>query len=102
MHIVDIYALYEKLDFFLFADDTNLSYADKSLRSLEVTTNQELRNASNWCVDLLTSKYNFDIVKQYQKRADYQVNINMFDCSANSLVSLERKEYMKYFGVLID
>lgn len=52
LYIVDIYALYEKLDFFLFADDTNLSYADKSLRSLEVTTNQELRNASNWCVDL--------------------------------------------------
>ena len=38
----------------------------------------------------------------YQKRVDYDLNIKIYDYSANSLVSLERKECVKYLGVLID
>ena len=34
--------------FLLFADDTNLVYADKNLRSLEHTVNIEIINVCNW------------------------------------------------------
>ena len=45
---------------------------------------------------------NFVLFRSYQKRVNYEVNINILNYSANSLVSLERKEYIKYIGVLID
>ena len=45
---------------------------------------------------------NFVLFRSYQKRVNYEVNINILNYSANSLVSLERKEYIKYVGVLID
>jgi len=36
------------LKFFLFADDTNAVYADKNLKSLESTVNQELGKLFDW------------------------------------------------------
>ena len=37
-----------QLNFLLFADDTNLLYADKNFRSLELTVNRELAIVCNW------------------------------------------------------
>ena len=48
LYINDIYYSSDKLSFYLFADDTNLLYADKNLRSLETVVNEELRNIGNW------------------------------------------------------
>lgn len=48
LYINDIYNSSEKFRFYLFADDTNLLYADKSLRSLENTVDAELSNVSKW------------------------------------------------------
>ena len=42
-----------QLNFLMFADDTNLRYADKNLRTLEVTVNKELASVCNW---LMTTK----------------------------------------------
>ena len=47
-------------------------------------------------------KSTFVIFRPYEKRIDYEVNIKIFDYSANSLVSLERKECVRHLGVLID
>ena len=44
----DIYNSTDKLKFSLFADDTNLLYADNDLRSLETTVNHELIKFYNW------------------------------------------------------
>ena len=41
-------------------------------------------------------------LRPYQKSIDYEVNIKIFDDSPNSLVSFERKECVRYLGVLID
>ena len=101
-----MYTTSEKLSFFLFTYDTNLPYADKTLRSLEATINEELRNLSNWVMvykfSINVKKSYFVIFRPYQKRVDSEVNINIFDYSASSLLSLDRKEYIKYLGVLID
>ena len=39
------------LRFYLFADDTNILYADKNLKDLEAIVNNELQNLYNWSVD---------------------------------------------------
>ena len=48
IYISDIHSSSDKLSFYLFADDTNLLYADKNLKSLEETVNNELLKVSEW------------------------------------------------------
>jgi hypothetical protein len=60
----------DKLNFYLFADDTNLLYADKSLKSLESVVHSELIKVYNWLtVNKLTlnmKKSNYIIFHPYQ------------------------------------
>ena len=48
IYISDIHNSSAKFSFFLFADDTNLLYADTNLKSLEKTVNRELLKVSYW------------------------------------------------------
>ena len=48
IYINDIHNSSAKFSFFLFADDTNLLYADTYLKSLEETVNRELLKVSYW------------------------------------------------------
>ena len=41
LYINDVHFCSEKFNFFLFADDTNILYADKNLKSIELTVNIE-------------------------------------------------------------
>ena len=43
IYINDIYRVSSKLNFYLFADDTNILYANNNLKSLESVVNEELR-----------------------------------------------------------
>ena len=47
IYINDIHNSSDKLSFYLFADDTNLLYADRNLKSLEETVNNELLKVSD-------------------------------------------------------
>ena len=87
IYINDIEECSEKLKFFLFADDTNILYADKNLRSLELTVNQEL---------------SFVIFSPAQRRLTHLPKIKIFDNEQNTNVALECKEFVKYLGILID
>ena len=106
IYINDIYACSKLLDFYLFADDTNLLYANKSLRVLERIVNDELKKVASWLLanklTLNIKKSNYVIFHTHQKKLDYNVKITMFDCMTNKFISLESKEYKKYLGVLID
>ena len=56
------------LNFFLFADDADLLFADKNFRSLELTVNRELAIVCNWLMaSLNTKKSSFIIFRPYQK-----------------------------------
>ena len=44
----DIQYSSDKINFYLFADDTNILYADKDIKSLETLVNSELRKVCNW------------------------------------------------------
>ena len=48
IYINDIYLCSNKLGFYLFADDTNLLYADNDLQTLETVVNNELNNVCHW------------------------------------------------------
>jgi hypothetical protein len=106
IYINDIYNSSDKLTFSLFADDTNLLYADKNLKILENIVNAELLNIYNWLtankLSLNIKKSNFIIFHSYQKRLDYAVDLKMYDAQSNTFVSLATKNYIKYLGVLMD
>ena len=96
LYIDDISNLSNQLNFFLFADDTNFLYADKSLGSFKETVLKELANVCNWLManklSLNTTKSNFVIFRPHQKRIDYDVSMKRFDHGKNSFNPLERKD----------
>ena len=47
-------------------------------------------------------KSNFVIFRPYQKKVDTQINIKLIDNDTGHLINLERKENVKYLGILID
>ena len=106
IYINDIYYSSDKMTFSLFADDTNLLYADKNLRSLENVVNTELFKIYNWLtankLSLNIKKSNFIIFHSYQKRLDYAVDLKLYDSHPNTFVSLAPKNYFKYLGVFMD
>ena len=106
LYINDIYTTSSKFKFHLFADDTDLLYADKNLKSLDTMVNTELVKVSDWLhankLTLNTKKSNYVIFHSYQKKVNYQVQIKLFDPHTNSVAHLEQQDYVKYFGILID
>ena len=83
LYVNDIHRCSNKLRFYLFADDTNILYADKNLKALETTVNNELQNLCNW---LTANKLTLNIFHPYQKRLAYQPKLCMFDNEKNKYV----------------
>ena len=106
IYINDICESSKVLKFFLFADDTNLLYADKDLKVLETVVNTELRKVCDWLVinklTLNIKKSNFVIFRPHQKSLNFQPEINMLDYDSKQYIPLECKEYVKYLGIIID
>ena len=79
LYVNDIHSSSDKFDFFLFADDTNLLYQEKILKSLETTVNKELEKVHEWLtankLNLNIKKYNFVIFHPYQKKVIHKLNI---------------------------
>ena len=73
IYVNDIFMASDKLTFYLFADDTNLLYADKNLKSLETVVNCELSKVVGWLIanklSLNIKKTNYIIFHPYQKRS---------------------------------
>ena len=89
-----------QLDFHLFADDSNLFYAHKSLLQLETTVNNELHEVFNWlCANKLSlniEKSNYVIFRPPQKIVNYPINLKI-----NSQI-LMHENSIKYLGIMID
>ena len=95
VYINDICNSCDQMKFYLFADDTNLLYADKNLKSLESTINDELCKLYDWLIanklSLNIKKSNYVIFRPRQKKVKYEVNLKIFNHHTNSYTSLERK-----------
>ena len=73
LYVNDIYSSSKKLNFYLFADDTNILYSHNNLKSLENVMNFELNNVFQCLTSnkltLNQNKSNFVILRLlYQKR----------------------------------
>ena len=105
IYINDIYLCSNKLAFYLFADDTNLLYADNDLKTLETVVNNELKSVCNWLnankLTINAKKSNFVIFRPAQKRINHQPCIRIPDNKNNVFALLECKDYVKFLGVLI-
>ena len=106
IYINDIQESSDKLKLFLFADDTNAVYADKNLKSLETTVNQELSKLFDWLtankLTLNINKTNFVIFRPAQRKLTYHPKIMIFDNDQKKNVAVECKESVRYLGVIID
>ena len=100
LYINDIQNCTSVFDIHLFADDSNLFYADKNLRTLETTVNNQISYVFEWlCANMLSlnvEKSNYIIFHPVQKKINHQVNI--------SLKSQPLKQVFNtsYLGVVID
>jgi hypothetical protein len=100
IYINDIHVSSKVFKFYLFADDTNILYADKNLKSLETIVNKELVEVCEW---LNSNKLTLNLRKtNYVIFRPYQVSVKLFDNSTNNSIEIECKEFVKYLGVLID
>ena len=106
LYINDIQESPDKLSFYLFAEDANILFADKNLKSLELSVNQELNKVYDWLttnkLTLNIKKSNFIIFCPAQRKLTYQPKLVIYDNEQNKKVALEHKDYVKYLGILID
>jgi hypothetical protein len=100
LYINDFCSCAPQLDFHLFADDTNLFYADRSLQDLEFKMNNQLQHVNEWlCANKLSlnaDKSSFVIFHHPQKKRNYP-----FKLPIRGEV-MEEKKSANYLGVIID
>ena len=100
IYINDLPNISKILNFYLFADDTNIYHESNSLNDLECTVNKELNKLYLWLnlnrLPLNIDKTNFIIFHPYNKPLKQQVTIKINNKAINE------KEYIKYLGVLVD
>ena len=80
IYINDLPNISNKLDLYLFADDTNLYYEDQSLVNLEKMVNKELKKPLWLNVNRLAlniEKTNFVIFHPFNKPLKYNVTIKI-------------------------
>ena len=118
-YINDLPNCSEFLSFKIFSDDTNLFASAKDLKLLELQINLELKKVKiirttseflalkkveEWCdinkLSINLKKNNYMMVKSPRKKnTNVNINITHRDGSCHTL---ERKDNIKYLGVMID
>ena len=99
IYINDLPKISNILQFYLFADDTNIYLESDNLEELEHTMNKELKKLHDWlCINRLSlniSKTNFVIFCPINKpKKSVTILINK--------KSISETKYVKYLGILID
>ena len=102
ININDLPNCCDVLKFRIFGDDTNVFANARDLKSLEQLMNSELTKIKVWCNinKLSINFFSWLIVKSRQKR-DFEVNIKI-ENENGTFTFLERKDRIKYLGVLVD
>ena len=104
LYINDLPNCSETLTFRIFADDTNLFASARDLKSLEILINSELEKVKVWCdvnkLSINFIKTNYMIIKSNRK-ASGSIEVKLQNIDGSSYL-LERKDHIKYLGVMID
>ena len=100
IYINDLQLCSRKLDFHLFADDSNLLYAAKNLTVIESVINAELIHVNSWLLanklSLNISKSNFVIFHPPQKKRTFKIKLSINDKPLNE------EFFIQYLGVMLD
>ena len=100
LYINDLPNISRILNFFLFADDTNIYYESDNLPDLEKVLNKELTKLHLWLIvnrlSLNVGKTNFLIFHPYNKPLRQHVTLKI-----NNKAIIE-KDCIKYLGVIVD
>ena len=82
----------------LFADDTSLTFSEKSIKKLEQVVNQEIAKVANWMsLNKLSINYNkteFMVISNSTKQLKLKLMITKYE--------INQKQETNYLGVLID
>ena len=100
IYINDLPNISEVLNFYLFADDTNIYYEAGSMKQLESVINKELKKLYTWLIvnrlSLNIEKNNFIVFHPYNKPVKEQITLKIHK------KAIAEKDDIKYLGVMID
>ena len=100
IYINDLPNISKVLQFYLFADDTNIYYEADSPKKLEVIVNKELKKLYTWLLvnrlSLNIDKTNFIVFHPYNKPLNHKITLKIYK------KALSEKDSIKYLGVMID
>ena len=100
IYINDLPNISDKLDFYLFADDTNIYFESKDIKKIEQTVNTELKNLSIWLklnrLALNINKTNFIIFRSSRKKAVDNITLKIDKKAINE------NNHIKYLGIVMD
>ena len=100
LYINDLPNISNILQFYLFADDTNIYYEDDNLKNLEATVNKELKKLHTWLIvnrlSLNINKTNFVVFHPFNKPLRQKITLKI--CKK----AISEKDNLKYLGILID
>ena len=81
LYINDLPNISNQLNFYLFADDTNLYFENTSLKTLEKIVNRELKKLYNWLsinrLSLNVSKTNYVIFHPFNKKVPQKITLKI-------------------------
>ena len=100
IYINDLPNISKKLDFYLFADDTNIYFEAENPVLLETILNKELKKLHTWLVvnrlSLNIEKTNFVIFHPYNKPVKFNITLKI------QKKAITEKKMVKYLGIMID
>ena len=100
IYINDLPNISEKLQFFLFADDTNIYYESHDLQYMEKELNKELEQLILWLnvnrLALNVTKTHFVIFQSVKKIVNYRVTLKI------RKKAIMEKDHVMYLGVTLD
>ena len=100
LYINDLPNTAKILNFYLFADDTNIYYESDNLEKLEKMVNKELGKLQLWLninrLSLNINMTNYVIFHPFYKPLKHQITIKI------QKTATSQKTHIKYLGVIID
>ena len=100
LYINDLPNISNILQFYLFADDTNIYYEAENLDKLELVINKELKKLHTWLIvnrlSLNIDKTNFVVFHPYNKPLKKHITLKIYK------KAISEKEQVKYLGITID
>ena len=100
IYINDLPNISKILDFYLFADDTNIYFEAETPEKLESVLNKELKQLHTWLIvnrlSLNIEKTNFVIFHPYNKPLKQKITLKI------QKKAISEKSHVKYLGIKID